>query len=263
MRDDELEGWFTDWRPSFLESLIAAQKENLHSAALGWLLQAEELPLGGRVQLLEALGVPRIAETESISTRTEWDDIDVFVELEAAGRPLGIVAIENKLKASEHSEQLTRYDGLLANQQVHAKVFLTLTGEPAESGEGWRSASYSDLRRGLEGLKQACPEHRYLSDYCDVVSRAVAATRLVASVEAYSAFALKEDEPDASVSPGFVRYADHCGWGTVLGRIWMSAVGKLALQGVTLTRWHLRTSESRGDALLNLERVIERRGVRV
>lgn len=161
----------------------------------------------------------RRVPTESGATTTEWDDIDVFVEVEAPGRTSGVIAIENKLKASEHDAQLARYDELLVGRDVLAKIFLTLSGDPPESGKDWHAASYADLLGGLEQLKAACPNHRYLSDYFDVVLRAVAATRLISSVETYSAFALKEDDVAVSVSAGFVRYAEHCGWGTTLGRV--------------------------------------------
>lgn len=82
----------------------------------------------------------RRVPTESGATTTEWDDIDVFVQVEAPGRTSGVIAIENKLKASEHDAQLARYDELLVGRDVLAKIFLTLSGDPPESGKDWHAA---------------------------------------------------------------------------------------------------------------------------
>lgn len=258
------ERYFKDWRPSFLERLIGAQRETIHSAVLAWLLETSELPIEARVAILKALGVELPFAPTALSTTTEWNDIDVIIETPTPDGSTGIIAIENKLKSIEHDDQLATYDGVLSERgQVLSKVFLTLVGDMPMSGENWRTATYADLLAGLEEAAKLAPDHRYLRDYIAVVERAVAACRLVADDDYGGGFVLMESVARESMPEGWGRYVDHCAWGHTLGRVWMASIGYKALAKIGSTAWRLHTGETNGAPLLNLERLVTRSGERV
>jgi len=105
----EAERAFEGWSPNFVKAVACAMSENVYSAALAWLLSTVELPPEARLAILLALAPDLSPETVIRHAEREWHDVDILVHV-AAGDAAGVVAVENKIKAIEHSRQLAKYD---------------------------------------------------------------------------------------------------------------------------------------------------------
>lgn len=151
-------------RFNVFDALGVARAEIRHSNFLAWLLDPTETH--GQTDLfLKALlmdiarhareqGVPPAfspveldgADLGSVEVRREWRNIDLLVHSKAHGF---VVAVENKIDAGEHSDQLARYKQIIAEgfgNRPTTHVFLTPDGRPA-SEDGWVSYSYAEVHR--------------------------------------------------------------------------------------------------------------------
>lgn len=253
---------FSSFEPNALEALVLAHRENVHSAMLAWLLRTSELPVDARTRVLVALAGRLPWGPRQITTTTEWRDLDVLVTVCDEESAQAFVAIENKLKAREHDAQLESYDRELAEfgAAVVAKVFLTLVGDAPESGAGWRPASYADL---LAGLQEAVvfTNHKYLSDYRDLVGRLVASHRLTVNSFGYAAYVFGEDivtPPSQSrVVPGFKEYVEKGRLRTTLQRAWLQEIARQVHES-SGRGWVSKTAETHGAGLLDFARVVAR-----
>jgi len=88
------------------------------------------------------------AELGGVQVRREWRNIDLLIECR---EPRIVIAIENKVYASEHSNQLSRYQKIVNEHWAgDPKVFVFLTREGDEpSEEDWTSYSYEQLHQVL------------------------------------------------------------------------------------------------------------------
>lgn len=160
-----------------LEYMFLADRERVISALLAWVLgEHSTLSEPGRARLLHDL-IPELSEgIRVIRAGTEDQNIDVLVEVCLPDRRRGVVAIENKLKIEEHSQQLEANDQRLAGSDlpVFGKVFLTLTGIPPHSGGGWRVINYSVL---ASALTPEVGTSNYVRDFYLLIARLVEAVR--------------------------------------------------------------------------------------
>lgn len=253
---------FVGWEePIALESLAVA-RETVHSAMLAWLLRTSDLPLGARSKILESLSGELPWAPTRITTETEWKKLDVLIRVGGDEVAPSLVALENKLKASEHDAQLEPYDRDLENSgdPVIAKVFLTLVGDKPTSGSGWRAASYADLAGGLEKAARIS-ENRYLTDYRELVQRLVAADRLASNCPPYAAYVFHDPLSSADIVPGFKDYVQQCRLYATLQRSWFGEIVRCldsAAQG-----WMVKIAETHGAALIDFARVARRGSVKV
>ncbi len=252
---------FEGWTPNFVEAVACAMSENVYSAALAWLLSTGDLPAEARVSILRALAHALPENTTIRHAEREWRDIDVLVHVVVEGKP-GVVAIENKIKAIEHSQQLTKYDRALAEAKLHAhtKVFLTLLGTAPVSGNRWEPARYRGLLAGLHRAKEIEPRHRYLEDFTSAVARLAVAIDLVVSKPTFARIAFGEVAGEQA--PGFAHYVSRAGLSSTLGQAWMAQLGRLSV-GDGGSVWSIKAAETHGEPLVNIERVVELRGVAV
>ncbi|MCH7494291.1 PD-(D/E)XK nuclease family protein, partial [bacterium] len=88
-----------------------------------------------------------------VEIRREWCNIDLLIVSES---PRLVVAIENKIDSTEHSEQLDRYHDTVASSFANwPKLFVYLTTEGgAPSHEQWMSYSYGDIHRVLSRVRR-------------------------------------------------------------------------------------------------------------
>ncbi|WP_080599031.1 PD-(D/E)XK nuclease family protein [Sorangium cellulosum] len=248
---------FTSAELNAIESLVLADRENVHSAMLAWLLRSPALSLPARLALLRALAGPLDVEPAQIATTTEWCDLDILGELTLPAGDTAFVAIEHKIKAREGDAQLAAYDKLLAslNGPVVAKVLLSFVGDEPQSGYSWRPCSYTDL---LDGLDQAAShsESQYLSDYRALVRRLVASHRLVVHSAAYARHVFGEEAVDGGPIAGFVNYVERCRLGVTLQRSWLAEVTRRAQ--LSERGWSTKTDESNGVGLADFARIAHR-----
>jgi hypothetical protein len=152
------------------DALNIARAEIRHSTFLAWLLDpAESHGHGGlflRSVLMDLLGKapPKQRpfspvkldgkELRGVEIRREWQHIDILIICQ---EPSFVLAIENKVDASEHSDQLQRYQEIVAAHFPDKRrmyVFLTRNGDDP-TGEDWVGYTYSDLYAVLQRTRNA------------------------------------------------------------------------------------------------------------
>ena len=77
--------------------------------------------------------------------RREWNNIDLLLISETEKV---VVAIENKVKAKEHGEQLNKYKKIVDEEFKDYErfyIFLTVEGNSASDSDNWKSISYVDI----------------------------------------------------------------------------------------------------------------------
>lgn len=159
-------------RFNLFEALGVARAEIRHSNCLAWLLTPSESHGQGdlflKAFLMDVLrrarqqGVPPPvspveldgADLRGVQVRREWRRIDLAVTCES---PSFVVVVENKIDAGEHSNQLERYETIVAAELPNVPtlfVLLTPGGESA-TRERWVTYSYADLHRCLSRTHRA------------------------------------------------------------------------------------------------------------
>ncbi len=155
-------------RFNIFDALGVVNRELSHSNFLAWLLDpGESHGLGGlflRAVLMDLLrntppGEHRLfspikldgGELRGIDVRREWKNIDLLI---TGKDPAFLVALENKIGSSEHSNQLKRYHDTIENDpelsQIAHRQFVYLTPEGDEpSEEAWTVYSYAQLHDAL------------------------------------------------------------------------------------------------------------------
>ena len=156
---EELVGTF-----NIFDALSIVRAEIRHSNFLAWLLDPNESHGLGDLFLRPLLmDIMRLAGADqrpfspveldgidlgNVTVRREWRHIDLLI---ACDDPQLVVAIENKVDSSEHSNQLERYRSIVDKEwPSHPKmyVFLTASGdEPSE--DAWTPYSYADMHTCL------------------------------------------------------------------------------------------------------------------
>lgn len=159
-------------RFNIFDALRIVDREVKHSDFLAWLIDPNESHGQGglflRAILMDLFKTAREngftcpvspieldgEELRGVEVRREWRNIDLLIRCD---QPHFVVAIENKIKSGEHSNQLARYResvGLEFGNVPSLYVYLTIEGDdPSE--EDWVPYSYADLHRVLERVRNA------------------------------------------------------------------------------------------------------------
>lgn len=136
----------------FFYKIGIADMERVHSAIIGWMIsdECEAFNLQIRSKFLnELFGEHSNREYIRIESQVEYKDIDiVFLTVDKQGNQ-DCWIIENKIKTSQHSNQLTKYEDVAKEEyRDHTKhyAFLTLIGETALCSNGnWKNIIYKQL----------------------------------------------------------------------------------------------------------------------
>lgn len=91
----------------------------------------------------------------SYIVRREWRNIDLLL---TSSESKIVIAIENKVKSGEHSNQLTRYRETVIEQfhdYQHYFLFLTLEGYESSDPEVWLSLGYEDILEWISTLLES------------------------------------------------------------------------------------------------------------
>lgn len=140
-------------RRTFFEFISLADAELIHSQMIAWILskdfQGFKEPVNCRKEILKnffGLNDPE----DIVEISTESDSIDILIKLDKV-----VLCIENKLKSSQHSDQLNKYKNFIDSHYGDVErrfYYLTLIDE--ESGnQDWINKSYRDLLSVLIELK--------------------------------------------------------------------------------------------------------------
>ncbi len=147
---------------NLFDALGSVRTEIRHSNCLAFLLDPAEAhgqgPLFARALLMDLLkkAPPELrplspihvdgSDLGGIEVRREWQHVDLLIACDA---PPFVVAIENKVDSSEHSDQLERYTSVVNAQYPERRalyVFLTVDGDVPSHGS-WVSYTYADVHR--------------------------------------------------------------------------------------------------------------------
>lgn len=155
---------------NIFDALRIERTEIRHSNFLAWLLNPSESHGQGDL-FLKPLLMDLLKRTPTaqrplgpldldgldlsqVEIRREWKSIDLLIESKS---PAFVIAIENKVDSGEHSDQLQRYETIVAQEFPNVRalhVFLTPDGDDA-SDEDWVSYSYGDIFRAFNRVRLA------------------------------------------------------------------------------------------------------------
>ena len=202
---------------NFFNVIGVADMEKVHSAVIGWMVSDKCDAFGPkgiktRSKLLQDIfrvkASDRVGSFDSIESHIEWKNIDILI-VTTRGPEKKCWLIENKIKSSQHSDQLNRYvkgigckhllpsrkygeyfDSVEKGRQCRFNLeafrtnpyctldkhycFLTLIDEKPVSAEGieWKGTKYSDLYGYLSSaLKSKAPgkDSTFLVEYLECV----------------------------------------------------------------------------------------------
>lgn len=154
---------------SFFEYLGLADVERVHSQFLAWVLSEDCSAIESTEKLSLCKNLFQI-EGQKIQIHTERNNIDILIQTAT-----DIVVIENKIKSSQHSNQLYNYkhycDVEFPNHIKHF-FFLTLIGEKT-SDDDWKRLSYSNIYEELKSLnlKQNNTHSSIINEYLIFLER--------------------------------------------------------------------------------------------
>lgn len=143
---------------TFFNKIGVADMERVHSAVIGWMLsdECEAFDITIRSQILKELfGINDTNRSfVEIQSLIEWKDIDILILTKDEQGNGDCWIIENKIKTSQHSNQLEKYIEIInkdfSNREKHF-AFLTLIGESAlNKGNQWINITYQLLVSLLE-----------------------------------------------------------------------------------------------------------------
>lgn len=145
----------------FFEYLQNASTEKVHSQMIAWIFSEDNQAITHqqKLEVLKELVGPKFSSHDTIrAVYTEKENVDIVIEL---GDQL--VVIENKIKISQHSNQLEKYYELIESwdSKKHHYLFLSLVGEKPDH-EAWQKLTYKALQNALENEKPTQHPHALL-----------------------------------------------------------------------------------------------------
>jgi hypothetical protein len=236
---------------SFFSFIQQASIEKCHSAALAWLFSDSNSYLSEEEKrdiLHNWCKVSVCGKFENVFT--EYKNIDILVEYDDL-----VVAIENKIKISQHDKQLFRYtqvlEGAFSGRKV-LKVLLSLSGEEPHEKD-WMSLTYDKV---LESLSPHAPNSEIIEDYTENLERMVGAKNefLAGHTKFKNVFTdggkpkhLKWND-DCSLSDTASYISDN-GLETLFQKMFFQRI----IDGIGFQCKHTMVSETRGNALIDFK----------
>ena len=146
---------------NFFDAISVADMEKVHSAVIGWMLSDKCEAFGQNIRsklLQQIFGDMESPEVyDHIEAFIEWNSIDILIittEGKGDEEKKKCWVIENKIKSSQHSNQLDRYVDTICDEEQYqsydkAYCFLTLIEEPPRCSKDvkWVNTRYQDLLR--------------------------------------------------------------------------------------------------------------------
>ncbi len=137
---------------NFFDTTSIACRERVHSAVIGWMLSdgCTALTTGQKLDILCGLfhvkNKPK--NVKNIEVRLEWNNIDILI-ITTSSQGSCCWVVENKLKSSQHDNQLDKYESIINKDFFsynHHFLLLSLTEEhPICTSQNWEKATYEDL----------------------------------------------------------------------------------------------------------------------
>lgn len=136
---------------TFFEYLGIADMERIHSQILAWIFSKDFSAIDSKdkIELLQNIfQLENISEIKNVITENNRIDITIETENE-------ILIIENKIKSSQHSNQLKRYEEFCEVNYPNIQkkfYYLTLIDEESKT-ENWKRISYLNIFKNLNNLE--------------------------------------------------------------------------------------------------------------
>lgn len=163
-------------RQNFFEAIGAANIERIHSQMLGWLFFGDVLNPRQKSVLLGAFSGLQKEYVKFPLGYTEYQNIDLLVRADD-----DLFVIENKIKISQHDNQLERYkkiidgnkDPLFEDIKKVYYIYLTLVPEDVV-GDDWINKTYKNLLLGMQKFDQPSNADQYIfNEYVESIRRLV------------------------------------------------------------------------------------------
>lgn len=175
---------------NFFNAIGVADMEKVHSAVIGWLFstECEALDKKQKSELLCKLFGETEKEFNTIKAKVEIYNIDILIITDENEPNPSCWVIENKIKSSQHSNQLDKYVDIVNGEPVKIGrssiqvndyksisdkhfCFLTLVNEkPQCSKVTWKNATYKDLASLLNNLQfQTHTDATILKEYRECI----------------------------------------------------------------------------------------------
>jgi len=140
---------------NFFQAIGLADMEKVHSAVIGWMLSEDcnAFDIKAKSNLLCLLFAEPYTNFDIINIRVEFQNLDILIKT-TAREVTTYWVIENKLKSSQHDNQLERYVNELTEKAGFCEkkyCLLSLISEnPVCKSAKWYSTTYGQLAGFLE-----------------------------------------------------------------------------------------------------------------
>lgn len=137
-------------RANFFDAIALTDRERVHSSILSWVFSKDNdlFNIDQKSIIIKSLcSLPEEICFNNIDSITEFDSIDILIELELDDNQRMYVYIENKFKSSQGRNQLMEYSKTINKRhslERFEKLYLTFIDEEAKD-EGWKNISYDRL----------------------------------------------------------------------------------------------------------------------
>ncbi|MFC5452176.1 PD-(D/E)XK nuclease family protein [Paenibacillus aestuarii] len=162
---------------TFFETLSVAHLEKIHSQMLCWILNGDILDLAQKTRMLNSIFGTSETTFSKLDCYTEYKSMDIVVVTDKI-----TFIIENKLKSSQHSDQLERYMEIIQEDSrfkdtISKFGFLTLVGEESKHSE-WKNIIYRELLDSLRNVfvyneEIRNPSHIIFNEYLKTLANLV------------------------------------------------------------------------------------------
>ena len=145
----------------FFDRLGVADMEKVHSAVIAWIFSDECTALDIKQKSYLLCDMYKISRKEFQKMRAEVEiqNIDILIITNEGTPNAALWIIENKIKSSQHSNQLDKYISIAEEIEGKEKhfCFLTLVGEKPQcnnphNNDAWKNLKYSELATLMKDL---------------------------------------------------------------------------------------------------------------
>lgn len=143
-------------KKSFFEAISLADMEKVHSAVIGWMLSDDcgAFDIEAKSRILKGLFEENDSSSfKSIEVTVEIQNIDILILTEDYNGEKVCWVIENKVKSSQHSNQLNKYVDIIESSYdsySHKYCLLSLIEEKPICRQKWINKTYDCLVSSLK-----------------------------------------------------------------------------------------------------------------
>lgn len=149
---------------NFFNRIGLADMEKMHSAIIGWIFSNENdaFTKKEKSSILNSLFDPNSSSVEynEIKVLVETDNIDILFLLEDVYGNKKVIIVENKIKSSQHSDQLNKYKSIVEKkypEHIQKRyIFLTYSNEEAKCDnkeiDSWKEVTYDKIHDKLRSV---------------------------------------------------------------------------------------------------------------